>query len=213
MKTYRLILIFACSGFAMSLAPELRAQSLPDQLRACRAETDDTRRLSCYDRAAATLDKAAASTPAAATATAPVRPAAAPAATVASSSSAAAPAGATAANAPAGSGVADFGVSEGPLAVKRQATGLKEITAVVTAVAARGRGELVLTLDNGQVWAQNEAVEYFPVNVGDTVKYPLRGARLLPPHDTGQTYDQGDSTALATTRRCVDGRRLLGLRA
>jgi hypothetical protein len=170
LKTYRLILIFACSAIAMGLAPALRAQSLPEQMRACRAETDDARRLNCYDRAAATLDKAAASAPTAATATVPARPAVAPAAPVASSSAAAAPAGPPAASAPAGSGVADFGVSEGPLAVKRQATGLKEITAVVTAVSARGRGELVLTLDNGQVWAQNEAVEYFPVNVGDKVK-------------------------------------------
>lgn len=169
MKTYRLIYIFACSGVAMSLAPGLSAQSLPEQLRACRTETDDARRLNCYDRAAAKLDKAAApAAPVAATATAPARPAVAPAAPVVSS--AAAPAGAAAANPPASSGVADFGVSEGPLAVKRQATGLKEITAVVTAVSARGRGDLVLTLDNGQVWAQNEAVAYFPVNVGDIVK-------------------------------------------
>jgi hypothetical protein len=73
-------------------------------------------------------------------------------------------------NAPASSGAADFGVSEGPLAAKRQATSLKEITAVVTAVSSRGRGELVITLDNGQVWAQNEAVAYFPLSVGDTVK-------------------------------------------
>ena len=137
----------------MSFAPLVRAQSLPEQMRACRAETDESRRLNCYDRAAATLDKTAAT-----------------AAPAAPSVARAAPADKAVTNAPASSGAADFGVSEGPLAAKRQATSLKEITAVVTAVSSRGRGELVITLDNGQVWAQNEAVAYFPLSVGDTVK-------------------------------------------
>ncbi len=45
----------------------------------------------------------------------------------------------------------------------------KRITANVTAVDKRPRGELVFTLDNGQVWAQKEAGAYFPVKVGDPV--------------------------------------------
>ncbi len=45
----------------------------------------------------------------------------------------------------------------------------KRITATVTAIDKRPRGELVLTLDNGQVWAQKEAGAYFPVKVGDPV--------------------------------------------
>jgi hypothetical protein len=163
LKTYRLSFIFACMGLAMGFAPLGHAQSLPEQMRACRAETDDSRRLNCYDRAAATVDKIAPSA-------APAVPAAAAAAAVAASVPPTAPADKPNANAPANTSAAEFGVSEGPLAAKRQATGLKEITAVVTAVSSRGRGELVLTLDNGQVWAQNEAVEYFPVNVGDKVK-------------------------------------------
>jgi len=147
----------------MSFAPLVRAQSLPEQMRACRAETDESRRLNCYDRAAATLDKPAATA-------APAAPSVARAAPAAPSVARAAPADKAVTNAPASSGAADFGVSEGPLAAKRQATSLKEITAVVTAVSSRGRGELVITLDNGQVWAQNEAVAYFPLSVGDTVK-------------------------------------------
>jgi hypothetical protein len=45
----------------------------------------------------------------------------------------------------------------------------KRISATVTAIDKRPRGELVVTLDNGQVWAQKEAGAYFPLKVGDPV--------------------------------------------
>jgi hypothetical protein len=45
----------------------------------------------------------------------------------------------------------------------------KKVTAIVTAIERRPRGELVLTLDNGQVWAQKDAGAHFPVKVGDPV--------------------------------------------
>jgi hypothetical protein len=168
---------FACIGLAMSLTSVVHAQSLQSDLRACRAETDDARRLRCYDRAATALDKNATSqVPAAPSSTAtpssgtaattplstPQLPVAAPSTAPATSSAAA--------SAPANSEVAEFGVSEGPIAAKRQATSLKQITAVVAAVSTRPRGEILMTLDNGQVWLQNEAVAYFPLKVGDTVQ-------------------------------------------
>jgi hypothetical protein len=143
----------ASIAFAVSFAPVVGAQTLQEQVRTCSAETDAARRLSCYDRAAAALDKAApAARTAASTATAGKAPPSTPAST------------------PANSDAAEFGVSEGPLAAKKQATALKEITAVVTSVAFQPRGELIMTLDNGQVWQQNQAVAYFPLKVGDTVK-------------------------------------------
>ncbi|HKU13434.1 MAG TPA: hypothetical protein VJQ52_03510 [Steroidobacteraceae bacterium] len=43
------------------------------------------------------------------------------------------------------------------------------MTATVAALEKRPRGELVFTLDNGQVWAQKSAGAYFPVQVGATV--------------------------------------------
>ena len=180
---------FACIGLAMSLTSVVHAQSLQSDLRACRAETDDARRLRCYDRAATALDKNATSqVPAAPSSTAPASsgtaastPTSTPQAPAASSSAATAPVpvaapstapatSSAAASAPANSEVAEFGVSEGPIAAKRQATSLKQITAVVAAVSTRPRGELLMTLDNGQVWLQNEAVAYFPLKVGDTVQ-------------------------------------------
>ena len=45
----------------------------------------------------------------------------------------------------------------------------KRISATVTAIEKRARGELVVTLDNGQVWAQKETGAYFPLKVGDPV--------------------------------------------
>lgn len=45
----------------------------------------------------------------------------------------------------------------------------KRISATVTAIGRRPRGERVFTLDNGQVWAQKDAGAYFPVKVGDPV--------------------------------------------
>jgi hypothetical protein len=149
-------LVIACCALAAGVTPAARADSLQQQVRACSAETDDARRLSCYDRAAAQLNK-------------PATPAASPAAATANTGKSPASA-AAAAPAAASSATAEFGVSEGPLAAKRQVSGIKEITAVVTSVSVRPRGELLMTLDNGQVWQQNQAVEYFPLNVGDTVK-------------------------------------------
>jgi hypothetical protein len=50
-----------------------------------------------------------------------------------------------------------------------QAPAPKRATATVTAIEKRPRGELVVTLDNGQVWAQKSADRYFPLKVGDPV--------------------------------------------
>jgi hypothetical protein len=45
----------------------------------------------------------------------------------------------------------------------------KRISAKVAAIEKRPRGELVVTLDNGQVWAQKEVGSYFPLKVGEPV--------------------------------------------
>jgi hypothetical protein len=45
----------------------------------------------------------------------------------------------------------------------------KRISATVTGIEKRARGELVVTLDNGQVWAQKEIGAFFPLKVGDPV--------------------------------------------
>jgi hypothetical protein len=68
-----------------------------------------------------------------------------------------------------------FGVHGSELARSRNddkpeaASSPKRINAKVTAIEKRARGELVVTLDNGQVWAQKETGAYFPLKVGDAV--------------------------------------------
>lgn len=67
-----------------------------------------------------------------------------------------------------------FGVQGSELARNRDdkpqaASQPKRISATVTAIEKRARGELVVTLDNGQVWAQKEVGSYFPLKVGDPV--------------------------------------------
>ena len=70
---------------------------------------------------------------------------------------------------------ADFGVSGSELARSRvaddpkQDAAAKRLTAKVAGIEKRARGELVVTLDNGQVWAQQEVGAYFPLDVGDPV--------------------------------------------
>jgi hypothetical protein len=122
-------------------------------VRACAAETDVLRRLACYDRAAAPLVGAQA-------------PAAAPA------SSAADRDGPRTV-----SPEARFGVRNGPLDERKSVTAPKEITATVILVEMRrSNGALVVSLDNNQVWVENQASEYFPLKVGDTVR--IRSAAL-----------------------------------
>jgi hypothetical protein len=54
-------------------------------------------------------------------------------------------------------------------AAEPQAPAPKRMSATVTAIDKRPRGELVVTLDNGQVWAQKNPDRYFPLEVGDSV--------------------------------------------
>ena len=161
---------------ALGTVYPVEATSLAEQLRLCASEADSARRLNCYDRIAAGLPGPA-TAGAAPAQPAPAQHAAATPPPTTSASPAAAPSApaaptppAPAPPAPVSSNPAEFGVSNGPLAAKRQAKSLKDISAVVTNVATRARGELVVTLDNGQVWQQNQAVDYFPLHVGDTVE-------------------------------------------
>jgi hypothetical protein len=119
------------TGLAFSLARA--AQSTSDALVACAKETDDTRRLRCFDAVVADLRPAPLPTPA-----------------------------------PSVSREEKFG-ARGDLDPERR-EGLKEITAKVTEVGARPHGEIVVTLDNGQVWAERAASSKIKVKVGDMVK-------------------------------------------
>lgn len=138
-------LVLGRAPFALGQTPT--AKFLVDELKHCAAAVEAAQRLACYDQLAARLP--------------------APAATRAQSPPSDAPIASTAATA------ADFGVNNGPLQAKQQAGKPQAITAVVTKIAQRPRGELVMTLDNGQVWVQNQAAAYFPLKPGDKVEISL----------------------------------------
>lgn len=128
--------------------------SLGDRVLACAEETDDTRRLACYDREAGTLSEAGEKVSAETEATpAVVAEMAAP------------PVSPSAA-------VDEFGNTP-ELARSKPETekeiDLREISARVVKVSKRPGGELIVTLDNGQTWTEKYAEYGFRVKVGDTV--------------------------------------------
>jgi Lon protease-like protein len=43
-------------------------------------------------------------------------------------------------------------------------------TARITALQTVGSGMALITLDNGQQWRQQEAMAYFPLAIGDTIR-------------------------------------------
>jgi hypothetical protein len=156
-------------ALTVTAAPAARA-GLSDDLARCAAIRDDTPRLVCYDQLAAGRNSApavSATTPAAPTlassGSAPV--AMVPPPPVIAAGAAAPPAADPQAQ------IAQFGTSTGPLAAKAAAKRIQSITALVSQVSTRGSGEVVMTLDNDQVWEQNNAAgNYFPIKPGDKVE-------------------------------------------
>ena len=134
------------------------ADDIADEVKACRAESDDSRRLACYDRAAGRASVAA---PAAAA----VAPAAAapPAARAGPAQPAPAPTSAD-----------DFG-RERQLAheedKKREeaSRAVGELRASIISIETRMDGLMTFTLDNGQVWRQNRPDSRFSIKQGDAV--------------------------------------------
>lgn len=121
-----------------------------NRLAACSNEKNDTVRLVCYDREIAQV-----APPPHGTATQQA---------------------ATASVAAAKSAQENFGVQGGGVARRQRAqekeagSELKSLTATVAVISQLPRGQLVITLDNGQVWAQKTPQSYFPVKIGDAVE-------------------------------------------
>ena len=177
----------ALTGAFLAATPIGAAEDLPAALAACRQEPDDAKRLACYDRYAAETKPAATgsstadaevATAAGATAAAaipkssvdPTPASAAPVAAAPQAAAAQASAGATSGAVPS-TAEEKFGYTE---AMTRddetKEPKLEEILATVTQLGTRGRGELVVTLDNGQVWAQKAAQSNFHLKTGDQVR-------------------------------------------
>jgi hypothetical protein len=162
MRTFRGCLPIVVLALAAPAAQA--AEGLDALLRACRAETDDARRLACYDRIAGPAQAAPA----------PVSPGtgSVPPAAASSASAASAPPSGEAAAAGAAE---DFGLEQAQAneEAKRQqekARALAELEASVTGIDARMDGLLTITLDNGQVWRQNRPDSRFRLKVGDRIR-------------------------------------------
>ena len=147
-------------------------QAVVTGMRACAAEQDDARRLSCYDKQfrQGALTPARADPPAmpgaAPGATPNAMPGAAPAAaSVGSSAAASAP--------PSLTPEQRFGLNA-QLERKEHGTAtqpsqLDKLTNRIAAVSYKLRGEAVVTLDNGQVWEQAEMDSRVQLKAGDPV--------------------------------------------
>lgn len=161
----------------------IAAEALPPTLRACMSESDDARRLACFDRESARLAQDSAPT---ARKSDPPAPAPA-AATVPAATATTAAASAPAASAPAQSPQDKFGyrgniaraeIDKQSEEARRQA---EELTATVTELSTLVHGELLLTLDNGQVWQQKRGDRGMRIKVGDevTIRRATLGSFLL----------------------------------
>jgi hypothetical protein len=153
-------LAVALSG--MGFSPAITAESTTDALLACADQPDDARRLRCFDAVVAELRTAPAAPPSAPSPVAPPQPSA---------------------RAPAVSPEDKFG-ARGDVDPDK-ADELKEITATVTAIGAKPYGELVITLDNGQVWAERAPGSKIKLKTGDSVKIEageLGSFRLIAPN-------------------------------
>jgi hypothetical protein len=147
--------LFVLSGLLLA---GLSSWAADEPVQACAAIADDPERLRCYDRAANPAPEPAAEAPPAVAAEPepelPPKPEPKPK-----------PAQAAPSEAPAVDPVAEFGIDR-----KSSDDEIKEIRAIAVEVVRRSHSGLVVTLDNGQVWAEKDAEPYFRVRVGDEIK-------------------------------------------
>jgi hypothetical protein len=155
------------------------AEDVPSALAQCRAQESETARLSCYDQLADRVSPP----PAARQQASATPPPVAPAPALEPAAPGPAGPGASPRETTAQAGSREFGYRGGPLAradaeraeaaqaeAKEQGEASEEIVATVTEVARRPRGQLAVTLDNGQTWLQKTADAWFVVKYGDRVR-------------------------------------------
>ncbi|MEM7430309.1 MAG: hypothetical protein AAF351_00090 [Pseudomonadota bacterium] len=150
----------AASAILLILAGPAYAEgdTLADQLTACARENMDAARLACYDAIARVPGGLQAPST-------PPEPTPAPAPTP--TATAAAPVvAATSATTMGVDPVAEFGKED----EKDDEREVREISAMATAVKKRPAGQLMVTLDNGQVWTEKDHEAHFRIRVGDVVR-------------------------------------------
>lgn len=159
-----LVLTLAGAGAASGAAPD----PLAAQLRRCAGLAEAGARLACYDALAGSPAATGVGATAGLAASTPSMAGKSGKQMAATNSGAATAAVAASAATPTPS-VADFGVHNGPLEERQGPVREKRMLAVISGVSTRPNGEVVVTLDNGQVWAQIQSANY-PVEPGDHVE-------------------------------------------
>jgi hypothetical protein len=182
-----------CAGLLGSLLATLpaliwAAESLPASVRACTAETDRDRRLACFDREVARFpDPGARKAAKIQSSTPSTTHGGAPNANVA-------PASAVAANStPASATPAATPVKTPTAADKNEPAGKAGHVAARVASIDHVPNEMVLHLDNGQVWQQLQAVPGdLSLKAGDSVTIDKRFGSywLTGPHVSGMKVRQ-----------------------
>lgn len=174
----------------MACMANMAAASAAEPGHPCASVTGDAARLACYDdafgrpaansRTSAAVPIVEAATPGSLTTAAA---AAAPAA--AETTATQAKTAASAAAVPAGQAEADFGLTEADKRAlnpeRAEAARPASITSTVASVTRRPTKELVVTLDNGQVWVQAESDTLVRLEAGDvvTIRKASLGSHML----------------------------------
>lgn len=157
MTAFRRTVALACL-LVMGLPANAAESPLPRSLLDCARETDSLRRLVCYDREVAR----SAGPPAVAESVA--SPVAAPAVPPV------APPAPAVAQAPVASATTFGDEQVAALRKEREEATEQSITAGIVSLKPWRAGANLITLDNGQVWRQEESESYFPMKDGDTVR-------------------------------------------
>ena len=180
----------AAFAWALSLATTDQvnaAESLPASVRACTAEPDRERRLDCFDREVARFPDSKATSQAAR------NQAAAPPSTPTPSTAPAAQPAAKASVANAASTNAASGTSDGSATPKADNVSKPGRIAARLVSIDRVPNEMVLHLDNGQVWEEVQSVAGdLSLKVGDnvTIDKRLGSYWLTGPHVSGMKVRQ-----------------------
>ncbi len=162
--------LFGVGPISLVAVAQPSAESVPPQILACANEQDVMVRLACYDREVAAL---LASPPESATYCSPVVPQTVPAASVPD-----APVSVPAA-------VVHAEPAARSQAEERKGFGfdrrIENISATVVKIRKQPYGELLIWLDNGQVWEQDQLDRRFKLRIGEAVnikKGTFAGYRL-----------------------------------
>jgi hypothetical protein len=181
----RASILLGCAISVCALPPSAWAESLPASVRACAAESDSLRRLTCYDREVARFQEPPKATsqpkpappPSDATKHEPLANPPASSAPAASASTSAAP---------------SPGDQPRSAAADKAGNASGHVSARVLSID-RSPNEMVLHLDNGQVWQELQSTSGdLSLQVGDTVNIDkhLGSYWLTGPHVSGMRVRQ-----------------------